>query len=50
MPHDYKDFVEQCGKGNHRTFIVKPEDQAQGRGIFLTKNHEDIKPTDQLVI
>jgi len=46
MPHDYKDFIEETASGNPRTFIVKPEAESQGKGIFLTRNPEDIKPTD----
>jgi len=51
MPHDYKDFInETSSKKNARTFIVKPEDSCQGKGIFITRNPDDIKPTDQLVV
>lgn len=50
MPHDYKDFIEETSQGNPRTYIVKPEAESQGKGIFLTRNPDDIKPTDQLVV
>jgi tubulin polyglutamylase TTLL6/13 len=29
---------------------VKPEDGSQGKGIFLTRNPDSIKPSDQLVV
>lgn len=47
LPHDYKNLIEECRDQKHpRTFIVKPEDSCQGKGIFLTRNTDDIKPTD----
>ena len=50
-PHDYKDFIEEVAKkkkkgGQMRTFIVKPNDEAQGRGIYLTRDDTAIKPED----
>lgn len=53
MPHDFKDFTEYISKQkqkNARTFIVKPEDECQGRGIFLTRDPSIIKPDDQIVV
>ena len=51
LPHDFKDLMEDIALNNQkRTFIVKPEDQSQGRGIFLTRKGEELKPTDQLVV
>jgi tubulin polyglutamylase TTLL6/13 len=32
------------------SMIVKPEDQAQGRGIFITRKLEDISPTEHVVV
>ena len=29
---------------------MKPEDGSQGKGIFLTRNPDAIKPSDQLVV
>jgi tubulin polyglutamylase TTLL6/13 len=29
---------------------VKPEDGCQGKGIFLTRNPDVLKPSDQLVV
>jgi len=56
LPHDYKDFIEEIGRmvaknpNQQRTFIVKPEDGCQGKGIYLTRTPDDIKPNDQLVV
>ena len=51
LPHDYKDFWEETNNQKQpRTFIVKPEDSCQGKGIYLTRTPNDIKPNDQLVV
>ncbi|CAD8074759.1 unnamed protein product [Paramecium primaurelia] len=49
LPAEYGDFKNQFVKGKVRTFIVKPEASCQGRGIFLTRNINDINPTDHYV-
>ena len=47
LPHDYKDFFEDSSnQKNPRTYIVKPEDGCQGKGIFLTRNPDLLKPSD----
>ena len=38
LPQDSKNFKEQFNNKKAKTFIVKPEQQCQGRGIFLTRN------------
>lgn len=38
LPQDSKNFKEQFNQKKAKTFIVKPEQQCQGRGIFLTRN------------
>ena len=49
LPQDYKSFKEEnYGKGG--TFIVKPEDSCQGKGIFLLKNLDLLKPSDNYVV
>lgn len=51
LPHDYKTFIEDNrGHQGQIVYISKPTDQAQGRGIFLTRKEEDIKPTDNVVV
>ena len=43
LPEDWSDFQAQFagGKGN-KTFIIKPDNACQGKGIFLTRRWEDV--------
>ena len=47
LPAEWLDFGKQFN--GKRTFILKPEASCQGRGIFLTKRVEDIKPEQHYV-
>jgi len=38
LPSDSKSFKEQFNNKRAKTFIIKPESECQGRGIFLTRN------------
>lgn len=38
LPGDSKNFREQFNSKRAKTFIIKPESNCQGRGIFLTRN------------
>lgn len=49
LPAEYNDFKNQFQKGKARTFIIKPEASCQGRGIFLTRNINDVTPNDHCV-
>ena len=49
LPAEYGDFKSQFNKKLSKTFILKPEASCQGRGIFLTRNFEDVNPTDHWV-
>jgi len=42
LPTENKEFIKQFD--GDTTFILKPDASSQGRGIFLTKKAEDIKP------
>ena len=44
LPGDYNEFRQKYGKenGKPKTFIVKPEANCQGRGIFVTQNIADV--------
>lgn len=33
----------------NKTYIIKPDQGAQGRGIWLTKNLKEIKPTERMI-
>lgn len=52
LPSEYPDYRSQyqSKKKNTKTFIVKPEASCQGRGIFLTRNLDDVNPYDHFVI
>lgn len=53
MPSEYSDLrkqFENLSKNKKRTFIVKPAASCQGRGIFLTRNLEDLTPFDHFVV
>ena len=49
LPADYSIFKASCLEKN-KTFIVKPEASCQGRGIYLTRNYENVDPMDHVVI
>ena len=42
LPTDYKEFKNQITAKRNKTFIVKPEASCQGKGIFLTRDINDI--------
>ena len=42
LPTDLADFKQQFTSKKNRTFIVKPDNQCQGRGIFLTRDFDKI--------
>lgn len=51
LPSEYPDYRGQFAKKkNNKTFIVKPEASCQGRGIFLTRNLDDVNAYDHYVI
>lgn len=43
LPYESTDFKNQFTRKKAKTFIVKPVAACQGRGIFLTRDFEDIK-------
>jgi tubulin polyglutamylase TTLL6/13 len=45
LPYESSDFKNQFTRRKAKTFIVKPVAACQGRGIFLTRDFEDIKMT-----
>ena len=49
IPSDAKSFKEQFNGHRAKTFIVKPEFNCQGIGIFLTRSYEWIKPNEHYV-
>ena len=48
LPDDWEEFKNQFN-GKARTFIIKPEDSSQGRGIYLTRRWDCIGPEEHCV-
>lgn len=44
LPGDMKAFRDQFNERKAKTFIIKPENSCQGKGIFLTRNYDWISP------
>ena len=42
LPFDYNDLKAQFKSGKPKTFILKPEANSQGRGIYLIRYADDI--------
>ncbi|XP_009881346.1 PREDICTED: tubulin polyglutamylase TTLL6 [Charadrius vociferus] len=49
LPADYGDFQAYRRTRKHRTFICKPDSGCQGRGIFITRNPEEIKHGEHMI-
>ena len=49
LPADYGDFTAHFRKRTPAPLICKPENSAQGRGIFLTQTGSEIGPFDHYV-
>lgn len=48
LPSDYNEFASQF-KGKLKTFIIKPEGAAQGRGIFLVQSADQVPNSEHLI-
>ncbi|NWS71145.1 TTL13 polyglutamylase, partial [Crotophaga sulcirostris] len=49
LPADYGDFQAYRRQRKTRTFICKPDSGCQGRGIFITRNPEEIKHGERMI-
>lgn len=49
LPYDRSKLLKQFQNCKRKTFILKPEFSAEGRGIFLVRKLEDIDITANLV-
>ena len=47
---EFKNTFANKSVSNRPVYIVKPEAGCQGKGIFLTNNHEDLNPEDHYVV
>lgn len=49
LPADYGDAVKFARQHRNRTFILKPDQGAQGRGISLTKSLKELNPAEHMI-
>ncbi|XP_066184223.1 tubulin polyglutamylase TTLL13-like [Sylvia atricapilla] len=49
LPADYGDFHAYTSTRKTRTFICKPDNSCQGRGIFITHHLEEIKHGERMI-
>lgn len=47
--HSLGEAISYSKSNRSKTFILKPDQGAQGRGIWLTKNLKVICPTDRMI-
>jgi len=45
----YSDFLSYTRQKKNKTYILKPENGCQGKGIWLTKSPKEIKPQDHML-
>ena len=45
----YSDFLSYTRQKKNKTYILKPENGCQGKGIWLTKSPKDIKPSEHML-
>lgn len=51
LPADYSEFMGYHRSKKNKTYIIKPDNSCQGKGIMLTKNPKvDIKHCDNFVV
>lgn len=50
IPAELSDLRSYHGATKNKVYIVKPEASCQGRGIFLTKNLDQLNSTDRYVV
>ena len=45
----YSEFLAYTRQKKNKTYILKPENGCQGKGIWLTKSPKDIKPQEHML-
>ena len=50
LPAEFSDLKTYSMKNPKGTYIVKPDASCQGRGIFLTKDVDDLSPVDHYIV
>ncbi|XP_078049203.1 tubulin polyglutamylase TTLL13-like [Augochlora pura] len=49
FPADHGEAMAYAKLRRSKTFIVKPDTGCQGRGIYLTRNLKDVKPSERMI-
>ncbi|GJQ74221.1 hypothetical protein Trydic_g19128 [Trypoxylus dichotomus] len=49
LPADLGDALTYSRLRKNKTYILKPDAGSQGRGIIITKNLKEVKPTDRII-
>ncbi|KAH8875796.1 Tubulin polyglutamylase TTLL13 [Schistosoma japonicum] len=49
LPSDWNDIQNYARKHKSKTFIIKPDNGCQGRGIYITKSAKDIRPMENMI-
>ncbi|CAH8550204.1 unnamed protein product [Heterobilharzia americana] len=49
LPSDWNDIQNYARKHKSRTYILKPDNGCQGRGIYITRNAKDIRPMENMI-
>lgn len=50
LPKDYQDLIAYAESNGNNVYIVKPQAQCQGRGIYLTTNIASLNQEDEYVV
>ncbi|CAH8848174.1 unnamed protein product [Trichobilharzia szidati] len=49
LPSDWNEIQNYARKHKSKTYILKPDNGCQGRGIYITKNAKDIRPLENMI-
>ncbi|KAK4471968.1 hypothetical protein MN116_005346 [Schistosoma mekongi] len=49
LPSDWNDIQNYARKHKSKTFIIKPDNGCQGRGIYITKSAKDIRSMENMI-